>query len=124
MRITQAGVYVLIQKYGIEGLLIEDNAEGPVTCSKITADVPNEEAQLTVTTDGKTSLRKVTLFDHLTVEVKAELVEFRRSLNLHYRACLNVNTMAAGTPAKAAQTDGDLDFTGAVKSKKKGSKRK
>jgi hypothetical protein len=25
MRITQAGVYVLIQKYGIEGLLVEDS---------------------------------------------------------------------------------------------------
>ena len=102
MRITQAGVYVLIQKYGIEGLLIEDNAEGPVTCSKITADVPKEEAHLTVTADGKTSVRRVTLFDHLTVEVKAALVEFRRSINLHYRASLNINTMAAGKPPKAA----------------------
>ena len=25
MRITQAGVYVLIQKYGIEGLLVEES---------------------------------------------------------------------------------------------------
>ena len=46
MRITQAGVYVLIQKYGIEGLLVEESqAQGDKTvCSKITTDVAKEDA--------------------------------------------------------------------------------
>lgn len=96
MRITQSGVYVLIQKYGIENLISTDNNPGAVTCSNITTDVTKEQATLTVTENGVTSERKVTLFDHLSIEIKAEMIEFRRSINLHYRASLNINTMKVG----------------------------
>lgn len=46
MRITHAGVYVLIQKYGIEGLLVEESeTQGDMTvCSKIVTDVVKEDA--------------------------------------------------------------------------------
>lgn len=101
MRITQSGVYVLIQKYGIEGLLVEENQNdhqntGKTFCSKILTDVQNEEAELLVTSAGaKTENVKVVLFDHLNIEIKAETIEFRRSINLHFRGCLNINTMKA-----------------------------
>ena len=112
MRITQAGVYVLIQKYGIEGLLVEESkAEGQKTvCSKITTDVAKEEAQLTIL--GQDVPTKVSLFDHLSIEIKAEMIEFRRSINMHFRGNLNINTMAVAPKTSEPQA---LDLNVALK---------
>lgn len=49
MRITQAGVYVQILKYGIEGLIIQDGhdanvKQGYFTCDSITTDTQKETA--------------------------------------------------------------------------------
>uniref|UniRef100_A0A7S3CNJ9 RNB domain-containing protein n=1 Tax=Strombidium rassoulzadegani TaxID=1082188 RepID=A0A7S3CNJ9_9SPIT len=114
MRITQQGVYVLIQRYGIEGLLVEDNEK----CKKIEVDVQNEEAQLTLVdqTDKKT---KVELFDHLQIEIRAQMVEFRRSINLHFLQTLNLNTMKRSEEAKSSVEAKAADLSSAIKSKSK-----
>lgn len=80
----------------------------------------------------KTETVKIVLFDHLKIEIKAETIEFRRSINLHFRGSLNMNTMKApGSGSKAkdykegnAQADdgGDMDLAEALKSKGKRSK--
>lgn len=121
MRITQSGVYVLIQKFGIENLISTDNNPGPVTCSKVITDVPKEQATLTVTENGVTADRKVSLFDHLTIEITAEMIEFRRSINLHYRGSLNINTMKVGKKSIQSNISNE-NLNQAVKSKKKRSK--
>jgi len=68
MRVTQGGVYVMVQKYGIEGLLV---IEGTVKC------MPEKE---TAVINGK----EVKVFDRVKVLIKAEMVEFRRSVSLVY----------------------------------------
>ena len=121
MRITQGGVYVLIQKFGIENLISVDTAEGPITCSKITTDPSNETAILIVTENGSTLDKKINLFDHLTIEIKAEMVEFRRSINLNYRGYLNVNTMNPNnnkSGEKSKKKDEVLDLNEAIRGSK------
>lgn len=66
MRITQGGVYVMVQKYGLEGLLV---TSGQVSC------VPEKEI---ATINGK----QIKVFDRVKVMIKAEMVEFRRSVSL------------------------------------------
>jgi len=67
MRITQGGVYVMVQKYGIEGLLVVD---GTVQCN------PEKETALV---DGKITIK---VFDRVMVNIVAQMVEFRRSVSL------------------------------------------
>jgi hypothetical protein len=107
---------VLIQKYGIEGLLVEESKPdgGKMVCNKIVPDAAREEATLTIM--GQDSPIKVTLFDHLSIEIKAEMVEFRRSINMHFRGSLNINTMAAAPKSTEPQS---LDLSAAVKKKSK-----
>ena len=109
-------MYVLIQKYGIEGLLVEETqAQGDkAVCSKITTDVAKEDAQLTII--GQEAPTRVTLFDHLQIEIKAEMIEFRRSINMHFRGNLGINTMAA---AKKSSEPQSLDLNVALKKKSK-----
>jgi uncharacterized protein YlzI (FlbEa/FlbD family) len=66
MRITQGGVYVMVQKFGLEGLL--------VTSAKMSC-IPEKETALI---NGK----EVKVFDRVNVFIKAEMVEFRRSVSL------------------------------------------
>lgn len=69
MRVTQGGVYVMVQKYGIEGLLVTSVA---VQC------IPEKELAVI---NGK----EVKVFDRVQVLIKAEMVEFRRSVSLIYQ---------------------------------------
>ena len=99
-----------------------DTSDGPITCSKVTTDPANESAILTVTENGSTFDKKISLFDHLTIEIKAEMIEFRRSINLNYRGYLNINTMdpskaGAGKGQQSKKKDNDmLNLNEAVKS--------
>lgn len=52
-------------------------------CTKITSD--NDVAVLE-TSEGKHQVR---MFDHVRVLIKAEMLEYRRSINLHFRGLLN-----------------------------------
>lgn len=81
-----------------------DTSDGPIICTKVTTDPANEAATLTVTENGSTFDKKVNLFDHLTIEIKAEMVEFRRSINLNYRGYLNINTMDPGKASTGKQS--------------------
>ena len=84
-------MYVIIEKYGIEGLVCEDNQDGEagnsdVLCTKILPNVEEESAELRFLRPGSEEATiKLQLFDHLKIQVKAEIVEFRRSLSLHFR---------------------------------------
>lgn len=71
MRISQAGVYVLIQKYGIEGLIVPDKNElsDHPTCSKIFSEANSDEAKLVVKDQGREQTVVVKLFDHLKIEI-------------------------------------------------------
>lgn len=110
MRITQAGVYVLIQKYGIEGLLVEDSL-----VQKIVTETQKEQADLFLK-DG--SSVKITLFDHLNILIEAKMIEFRRSINLHFLSSLNINTMK-GTGIKKMAKEKSENLSQAIKKKKK-----
>ena len=125
MRITQAGVYVLIQKYGIEGLIVPDKVQSDshAICSQIMYDVNSEQSSLYITENGKDSTVKVHLFDHISIEIKAEMIEFRRSINLHFRGCLNANSLSGKGIIKEKAED-NLDLNQAIKSKGKKSKGK
>ena len=75
-----------------------------------------EVAQLTII--GQDAPTRVTLFDHLKIEIKAEMIEFRRSINMHFRGHLNINTMAA-VPKSSEPQSLDLNVALKKKSKKK-----
>ena len=115
---------MLIQKYGIEGLLIadKDDFEGEVACLAI---LPNDnnpnQSILRVKEKGVEKTSTVRLFDHLHIEIEAQMVEFRRSINLYYRGSLNINTLT-GEGVSAVEQAMDLDS--AVKSSKKKKGRK
>ena len=68
MRITQGGVYVMVKEYGIEGLLTSDQ---PISCN------PEKE---TAVIGGKV----LKVFERVNVLIRAEVVEFRRSVTLVY----------------------------------------
>lgn len=68
MRVTQSGVYVMVQKYGLEGLLVVD---GALACKPET-----ESAEVC----GNT----VKVFDRVKVKIVAQMVEFRRTVSLVY----------------------------------------
>ena len=69
MRITQGGVYVMVKKFGIEGLLVTQGKS--LQCN------PEKETALV---NGK----QFRVFDRINVEIKAEMVEFKRSVSLIY----------------------------------------
>ena len=88
-----------------------------IVCTALFSEAGKEEALLKVAENGIESQIKVKLFDHLQIEIKAEIIEFRRSINLHFRGCLNINSMSGAGMAKPKEED--LDLAQAKKSKKK-----
>jgi len=67
---------VSVEKFGIEGLLVvEDNLRVDVT----------PEADEAVLSRSNKVVRRVKVFDRLNVQIRAEMVEFRRSVNLVFR---------------------------------------
>jgi len=79
MRIAQSGPYVMVKKFGIEGLLtLDPGLQGRV---HIEASTETEEARV-VYLDGSKSTKTLKVFDNVTVEIRAEMVEFRRTVQL------------------------------------------
>jgi exoribonuclease R len=76
MRITTGGIYVMVEKYGLEGLLVLNDAKG----EKGELDARPEKDEATIVC-GKKSI-VVRTFDRINVQIKAEMVEFRRTVNL------------------------------------------
>ena len=80
MRIAQGGVYVMVQKFGIEGLLtVDETVKQQVT---IEMDVEKEEAYIIDQRKAKVTKKVVKVFDNLQVEIRAEMVEYRRTVSL------------------------------------------
>lgn len=83
MRITTGGIYVMVEKYGIEGLLVLNDTDPRTEESKsgrleLEARPEKEEATITA---GKKSI-VIRTFDRINVQIKAQMVEFRRTVNL------------------------------------------
>ena len=80
MRIAQGGVYVMVQKYGLEGLLVvDDTVKKQVT---VEMNVEKEEAYIIDQRKAKETRKVVKVFDNLDVEIRAEMVEYRRTVSL------------------------------------------
>ena len=80
MRVAASGPYVMVKKFGIEGLLTVDPA---MSSSVVIESAPErEEATVILTRDGSTERRTLKVFDNLTVEIRAEMVEYRRTVQL------------------------------------------
>jgi len=95
MRITQAGVYVMVQKYGIEGLLaVNEDIE---QTQRIETNTDKEEAYLPSEGDFPQVLK---VFDPINVQIIAKMVEFRRSILLIYSP---EKTKSAKSSAKKAK---------------------
>lgn len=78
MRVTKAGLYVMIKAYGIEGMLSEDES------SQIHIDGEKEEA----TINGLVVLHA---FDTIRIQILAVCVEFRRQIKFIFREKINVS---------------------------------
>lgn len=68
MRITKAGIYVMIKSFGVEGLLTEFEGQTIVVDSDKEAAIVNGSIE-------------VRTFDALKIEVLPTNVEFRRKIN-------------------------------------------
>ena len=70
----------MVQKFGLEGLLVVDHAiKKQVT---VEMNVEKEEAYIIDQRKGKETRKVVKVFDNLNVEIRAEMVEYRRSVSL------------------------------------------
>ena len=76
MRIGASGVYVMVKKYGIEGLLTIDN-----TAAIIESNPEKEEAKVISKSNGQ-ELKTLKVFDGVRVEIKAAMIEYRRTVEL------------------------------------------
>ena len=79
MRIANTGPYVMVKKYGIEGLLTVDAAHKDIV--RIESYPEREEAKI-VFTDGSAEDMTLKVFDNIDVEIRAEMVEYRRTVQL------------------------------------------
>jgi hypothetical protein len=108
---------------------------GDVICTAIlpSAGQPNQSV-IKIIENGHEKTTTVNLFDHLRIEIQAQMIEFRRSIDLHFRGCLDVNTLTGegvkgsnfklhNAKGKTGQEKAEtLDLNSAVKSSK-GNKR-
>ena len=76
MRITAGGVYVMVQKYGIEGLLTIDKTEAIIQCN------PEQELAKVISKSDGQELKTLKVFDGVKVEIRAAMIEFRRTIEL------------------------------------------
>ena len=81
MRITQGGIYVMVEKYGIEGLLVlNDGRPSEESKESFQLQARPEKDEATIFTSKRSIVVKT--FDRVNVQIKAEMVEFRRTVNL------------------------------------------
>ena len=70
----------MVQKFGIEGLLtVDETVKQQVT---IEMDVEKEEAYIIDQRKAKVTKKVVKVFNNLQVEIRAEMVEYRRTVSL------------------------------------------
>lgn len=78
MRITKAGVYVMIKSFGVEGLLTDSDLQS------ISIDADKEQAIINSTENIKT-------FDTLNIEIIPQTIEFRRQIKFRYLSKLDAS---------------------------------
>ena len=77
MRVAQSGPYVMVKKFGIEGLLMVD----PEVKDKVLIESnPEKEEATVVFKDGSREPYVMKVFDSVKVEIRAQMVEYRRSV--------------------------------------------
>jgi hypothetical protein len=81
MRITQGGIYVMVEKYGIEGLLVVNNQQEESKQQSYALETKPEKDEAILRSPGGKSLT-VKTFDRVRVEIQAQMVEYRRTVNL------------------------------------------
>jgi len=69
MKVTNAGVYVMVPKYGIEGLLTEQPKEG------VTILIDHDKEQAIVNNKDK-----IAIFEKLNIRIEAKMIELRRTI--------------------------------------------
>ncbi|CDW74058.1 exosome complex exonuclease rrp44 [Stylonychia lemnae] len=113
MKITRAGIYVMIKKYGIEGLLAEEEE------SKFVIDSEKEEAII----NGQVSIQA---FSNIKVRIVAQSIEFRRQIKLFFKEKVSGDPDKPGQKRKNmeeskfdAEDEVDLKDALSKKSKKK-----
>ena len=77
MRISASGPYVMVKKYGIEGLLTVDSS-----AAIIESNPEKEIANVISKTGGQDVLKTLKVFDSVKVEIRAAMVEYRRTVEL------------------------------------------
>ena len=79
MRVAASGPYVMVKKFGIEGLISLDKAMQDAGVS-IQSNTEKEEARVVFSDGRKDKVLKV--FDSVMVEIRAEMIEYRRTVQL------------------------------------------
>ncbi len=105
MRVTKAGIYVMIKAFGVEGLLTE--ADGQT----IVIDTDKEVAIV----NGSIEVRT---FDTLKIEVVPTSVEFRRKINFVFIEKVNTS-LAKKNIESQMEVDENQSLADAKRSKKK-----
>ena len=70
----------MVQKFGIEGLLIVDDSVKKQV--KVEMNVEKEEAYIIDQRKAKETKKVIKVFDNIDVEIRAEMVEYRRTVSL------------------------------------------
>jgi exoribonuclease R len=106
MRVTKAGIYVMIKSFGVEGLLTE--AEGQT----IAVDTDKEVAIV----NGSIEVRT---FDALKIEVVPTSVEFRRKINFVFIEKISGSSTQKKQMESVMEVDESTSLADAKRSKKK-----
>ena len=77
MRISASGPYVMVKKYGIEGLLTVDK-----NMATIQSNPEKEVAKVITKSAGQEEVKTLKVFDSVQVEIRAAMVEYRRTVEL------------------------------------------
>ena len=77
MRISASGPYVMVKKYGIEGLLTVDK-----NMATIQSNPEKEVAKVITKSAGQEEVKTLKVFDSVKVEIRAAMVEYRRTVEL------------------------------------------
>ena len=103
MRVTKAGIYVMIKSFGVEGLLTESEGQS------ISIDSDKEVALVN-------SSGEVRTFDTLKIEILPTCVEFRRKINFLFIEKVNISSTQRET---IMDVDEGQSLADAKRSKKK-----
>lgn len=108
MRITKAGIFVMIKSFGVEGLIADSQYQ------KVQVDTEKEQALV----NGAELVRP---FDTLRIKILPESVEFRRQIKFIYISRIEVGEQVGAADVEMAEEGGagEQSLSEAKKSSKK-----